>query len=168
MIAMQVTYSRGKSAKRSPPDPRDGFSLLELILALAILSGAMAILGEAYRSGMRFAQYTRDVTQAQILCESKLAEIAAGLTPAESQDSVPCETAEEGVESEWVYSVEVGTLDESGLIQVQVTVTKLVRAGKRPVEFPLTRWMVDPSIETTEAPTSAGSATSDSASGGTL
>ena len=165
---MQLTSPRDKTSERSPGGPRDGFSLLELILALAILSGAVAILGEAYRSGMRFAQYTRDVTHAQILCQSKLAEIAAGLTPAESQDSVPCETAEEGIESDWVYSVAVGTLDESGLIQVQVTVTKLVAAGKRPVEDSLTRWMVDPSIETTEAPTSADAASYDSESGGAL
>ena len=163
---MQVTSPRARAGKRSAQGPRHGFSLLELILALAILSGAVAILGEAYRSGMRFAQSARDLTHAQLLCESKLAEIAAGLTPAEPQDSVPFETAEDGADSEWLYSIEVASLDEEGLIQVGVTVTKDVPAQKRPVEFPLVRWMVDPSIETIEAATTAESGATSSATGG--
>jgi type II secretion system protein I len=165
---MQATSSRARAGKRSAQGPRDGFTLLELILALAILCGAITALGELSRGGMRYAQRARDMTWAQLLCESKLAEIAAGLTPAEPQDSVPFETTEDGAESEWLYSVEVAPLDEEGLIQVRVVVTKDVPAGKRPVEFPLVRWMVDPSIETTEAATSAESGSTSSTTGGTL
>ena len=164
---MRVAPPRGRAASRSAPGPRQGFTLLELILALAVLCGAVAVLGEACRSGMRYAQRARDMSQAQLLCESKLAEIAAGLTPAEPQDAVPFETAEDGAESEWLYSIEVAPLDEEGLIQVRVVVTKDVPAQKRPVEFPLLRWMVDPSIETTEAATSAESGSTSSTTGGT-
>jgi general secretion pathway protein I len=63
-----------------------GFSLLEVILALAILTGAVAVLGEIVRLGIRNAQVARDTTQAQLLCESKLAEITAGIIPS---DPVP-------------------------------------------------------------------------------
>jgi type II secretion system protein I len=157
---MRVTSSR-RSGRRSARGPRDGFTLLELILALAILCGAVAAIGELSRGGMRYAQRARDTTRAQLLCESKLAEIAAGLTAAEPQDSMPFESSEDASDSEWLYSVEVATLDEEGLIQVRVVVTKDLPAEKRPVEVSLVRWMVDPSIETTEAATSAesGSAT---------
>jgi type II secretion system protein I len=165
---MQVTSSRGRAGKRSAKGPRDGFTLLELILALAILCGAITALGELSRGGMRYAQRARDMTRAQLLCESKLAEIAAGLTPAEPQDSVPFEATEDEAESEWLYSVEAAPLDDEGLIQVRVVVTKDVPPQKRPVEFPLVRWMVDPSIETTEAATSAESGSTSSTTGGTL
>lgn len=165
---MQVTSSRGRAGKRPAKGPRDGFTLLELILALAILCGAITALGELSRGGMRYAQRARDMTRAQLLCESKLAEIAAGLTPAEPQDSVPFETTEDEAESEWLYSVEVAPLDDEGLLQVRVVVAKDVPAQKRPVEFPLVRWMVDPSIETTEAATSAESESTGSTTGGTL
>jgi len=167
MIAMRVASLRARAGSPSPGSPRQGFTLLELILALTILCAAVAALGEACRNGMRYAQYARDMTQAQLLCESKLAEIAAGVTPAEPQESVPFETTEDDGEPQWLYSIEVTTLDEEGLIQVRVTVTKDVPASKRPVEFPLVRWMVDPSIETTEAATSAESGSTSSEAGGT-
>ena len=165
---MPATSPRGRAGKRSAQGVRDGFTLLELILALAILCGAITALGELSRGGMRYAQRARDMTQAQLLCESKLAEIAAGLTPAESQDSVPFEATDDGAESEWLYSVEVAPLDEEGLVEVRVVVAKDVPARKRPVEFPLVRWMVDPSIETTEAAAGADSESTSSTTGGTL
>jgi type II secretion system protein I len=164
---MPVANPRARAGSRSARASRHGFTLLELILALTILCGAVAALGEACRNGMRYAQYARDITQAQLLCESKLAEITAGVTPAEAQESVPFEATEDEAESEWLYSIEVTPLDDEGLIQVRVTVTKDVPASKRPVEFPLVRWMVDPSIETTEAATSAESGSTSSETGGT-
>ena len=54
---------------------RGGFSLLEVILALAILIGILAVLSELVGLGVRNARVARAMTQAQLLCESKLAEI---------------------------------------------------------------------------------------------
>jgi type II secretion system protein I len=122
---------------------RDGFSLLEIILALAILCGAIATLGELSRLGMRQAERARDLTQAQLLCESKLNEIVAGLTPLEAQDGVPFESTEDQAESEWLYSIEVASVAEDGLAQVRVTVTKDMPSGRRAVEFSLVRWVMD-------------------------
>jgi len=45
-----------------------GFSLLEVILSLAILGGAIAVLGEAARLALRNAEFTRDMARAQLLC----------------------------------------------------------------------------------------------------
>ena len=124
---------------------RDGFSLLEIILALAILCGAMTVLGELSRLGMRNAEYARDVTQAQLLCECKLAEITAGLTLPEPAQDVRFEPQDEETEaeSEWLYSVEVNSVGEEGLVEVRVTVTKDMPAEKRPAQFSLVRWLVD-------------------------
>ena len=44
-----------------------GFSLLEVILSLAILAGSLAALGEVMRQGDRNASLSSDETQAQIV-----------------------------------------------------------------------------------------------------
>ena len=123
----------------------DGFSLLEVILALAILAGALAILSEVARTAMWNAGRTRDLAQAQLLCESKLAEILAGIEPAEPISGASLET---GQSPEWLYSIEIAPLDVEGLIEVRVTVEQDLPPEKRPVRCTLVRWMVDPSTVT--------------------
>ena len=134
----------GRSHK---PKVSAGFSLLEVVLALAILTGAIAVLGEVVRTGVRNAQIARDQTQAQLLCESKLAEITAGIIPAESVQGAMFETnpVDDG-EIPWLYSIELGAIDQEGLVAVRVTVAQDLRPELRPVEFSLTRWMVDPGV----------------------
>ena len=56
-----------------------GLSLLEVMLALAILGGALAVIGELTRLGARSAETARDLTRAQRYCENKMAEVSAGL-----------------------------------------------------------------------------------------
>lgn len=132
---------------------REGFSLLEIILALAILAGAIAVLGEVSRIGLENAGIARDLSHAQLLCESKLAEILAGYEPPETQQSVPFETAVDSSESDWLYSVEVTPMEEEGLLKVRVTVSKNLPAEKQPAEFSLVQWMVDPATESAELTT---------------
>ncbi|MCS7237651.1 MAG: prepilin-type N-terminal cleavage/methylation domain-containing protein [Thermoguttaceae bacterium] len=120
---------------------RGAFSLLEVILALAILGGALAVLGEVARMAMRNAARTRDLAQAQLLCEAKLAEILAGVEPPEPITGAPMET---GQVPDWLYSIDVAALDVEGLIEVRVTVEQDLPPEKRPVRYTLVRWMVDP------------------------
>ena len=131
---------------------RDAFSLLEVILALAILTGAIAALGEAVRMGMRNAQVARDATRAQLLCESKMAEISSGFTPPTSVSGAAFESMETLGQTPmadldlWTYSVATETLDEDGLMEITVTVTQDPAKALRPVQFKLVRWMIDPTI----------------------
>ncbi len=124
-----------------------GFSLLEVILAIAILAGAIAVLGEVARLGMRNASRARDLAQAQLLCESKLAEILAGIEPAESVEGVSFET---GLSPEWLYSIETAVVDPAGLLEVRVTVEQDLPPEKQPVRCALVRWMVDPAVIVSE------------------
>jgi len=150
---------------------RAGFSLLEVILALAILAGAVAVLGEAARHAMRNAQTARDLTHAQLLCESRMSEITAGLAPLEATEgneaalpdvSGTTETADEETspESDWLYSVDVQPIDEEGLVAVRVTVTRNTAPEQRGVEFSLVRWMVDTAMNQSQTGASGLAGTS--------
>lgn len=117
---------------------------MEVILSLAILAGAVAITGELSRASLENARVVRDRTKAQLRCESKMAEIAAGLEPLESQEGLPFED-----ETDWTYSIMTEMIDEAGLMQLTVTV---MQGGEEiePVDFSLVRWIIDPSMASSD------------------
>ena len=124
-----------------------GFSLLEVILALGILFGAIAILGELARLGMHNAKLTKDLTRAQMLCKSKMAEITTGITPLDPVQRAKFDDLDQNnSDVPWIYTIETETIDQEGLIAVRVTVQKDLPAQLRPVSFSLVQWMTDPSI----------------------
>lgn len=118
-----------------------GLSLLEVVLALAILGGSLAIIGELYDLGARQAAKARDVTAAQMICETKLAEITSGAVAAEA-----VERAVADEEGDWLYTVAVEPVDELGLMSVSVMVEQDQTLTSRPVRVTLVRWMVDPEV----------------------
>jgi type II secretion system protein I len=118
-------------------------SLLEVILAVAILGICIAVIGEAIRIGTRQAEETREMTTAQLLCESKLEELACGATPLDAAANVAFET-----NPEWTYTIEPGSVDSDNLVQVRVTVQQVESNRLLPLSFSLTRWMLDPSVAT--------------------
>ena len=139
---------------------RDGLSLLEVMLALAILGGALAVVGELMRFGMRNAEAARDLSTAQMFCEAKVNEIAAGLLPPQSIANTPIEElANLDAAGLWLYSVDVQQVDQQGLIAVTVSVFQDPNVKMRPIEFSLVHWMIDPAqIEIIDTGTSAGGA----------
>ena len=64
---------------------RRGLTLLEVLLALAILGGALATIGELMRIGARNAEIARDKTTAQLLAEATMGELEVGFLPLQSQ-----------------------------------------------------------------------------------
>ncbi len=138
------------------------FTLLEVILALAILSGALAVLGELLRLGLRNAKQARDLTRATVLCESKLAEVMAGLLLPQPVANSVCET-----DANWVYSIEFQNIDQQGTISVRVTVAPAESTEANPTTCSLVRWMQDPGVLEQEAADAeaAASASSSSSSG---
>lgn len=127
------------------PHSRSALTLLEIVLALAILAGALVVLGELVRIGTRNAALARGTTQAQLLCQSKLAELTSGMIePAVSPPTIFLE------DPNWLYTVNLERIDEQGLLAVQVTVIENVPPGRRPQSFSLVRWMPDPGMELPE------------------
>jgi type II secretory pathway pseudopilin PulG len=141
---------------------RTGLSLLEVMLSLAILGGALAVIGELTRLGSRSAEIARDETIAQRLCENKLAEIAAGLVFPTAVTMAPVEELED--QNEWLYTIEIQQLQQTGLIGVWVTVQQNADTISRPVTFTLVRWMIDPQSSTTTTDESASGATGSTSS----
>jgi type II secretion system protein I len=137
-------------------------SLLEVMLAIAILGGALAVIGELVRIGSRNAEAARDLTTAQLLCESKMAEISAGLIPPQVVTSAPIE--ELGEQNTWYYSVQVDQVDQQGMLAVWVIVEQSPEIYSRPVSFRLARWMIDPELAALDATTNS----MDSAAGSSM
>ena len=67
---------------------RRGMSLMEVILAMTVLSITLGMIYSVASRGSRYGMKARQETKAQLLCESKLAEISAGITPAAKLSSI--------------------------------------------------------------------------------
>lgn len=130
---------RYRRQTRGPKSYRFGLTLLEVILAIAVLGMSLAIVGELVGMAVRNAEDARELTRAQLLCEGKLEEIAAGVTPTESAAMVPFET-----DPEWSYSVDVSALDQQQLTLVRVTVQPVESNRLQPLVFTLSRWILNP------------------------
>lgn len=140
---------------------RDAFSLMEVILSIAILAVAAAMLGELTRFGMRNAAAARDLTSAQILCDSKLNEVVAGIEPLAVVNAATFDTNDYTEETkDWTYSIAYSTIDDvTGLVSVTVTVNQSLPANSKPVQFALTRWMIPIETESTEEEETSNSST---------
>ena len=139
---------------------RHGYSLLEVILAVAILAGAVAVISHVMHIGTRSASEARDLARAQLLCEAKMAEITSGVAEASAAEQVPFDT-----DPEWLYSVAIESTDREGLLFVRVTVGQDPDAWNRPVTVSLVRLIPDPAVEPAEESESEDSST-ESQSGG--
>ncbi len=129
--------------KRNPSHTRHGLSLIEVILALAILGVALAIIGEILRQGFISASEARWRSEAQLLCDSKMAEIASGILPLESASMTSIEN-----NPDWEYEVEVSNAEIDGLLRVQVSVQQAA-VDTNPLIFRITRFMPDPDYDPT-------------------
>jgi prepilin-type N-terminal cleavage/methylation domain-containing protein len=137
-----------------------GFTLLEVILSLAILAGALAVLGELVRMGVRSAEEARDLTKAQLLCESLVAEIVSGAATIEAVSGAQIPN-----DPEWVFAIEIQPIESQtneGLVTMQVTVSRDPALVRRPVSFSIVRWIKDPGASNTTTEESTAQANQNS------
>lgn len=134
------------ASARHPRDPsrassRRGLSLLEIVLALAIFFGALAVLSQMAWNGARAAVQARLKTQAIIRCEAKLAEVLAGYERMQSRGHVPFPD-----NSAWTWSLSVYETTYPDLLQVDVSVQHGGNSRMANTEFSLRRWIRDPAL----------------------
>src|SRR5438034_4673110 len=119
--------------------PHRGLSLLEVILAIAILGGALVTIGQLIRIGARSAAQARDLTMAQLYAESQMNRLASGV---DILDSVKDEKYDEpGL---YNYSVDVMSTNLTGVMEATVTVKQAPGTAIHPVSYSLTRWIAEP------------------------
>lgn len=124
--------------------PRHGLTLLEVLLALAILGGALATIGELMRIGSRNAEIARDKTTAQLLAETTMSELDVGFLPLQSSGQAAVADVE--YQNDWFFSVVVEQQNQGALVSVAVTVEQNSDVYSRPVSITFTRWMIDETL----------------------
>lgn len=125
---------------------RNGLSLLEVVLALAILGAAGAMLAQSMQVATDAGMQARDQVLAELLAESKLSEVIAGAYPPnQNTDWMPIETVVEP--GRWHFKIVNQPTMTDGMLGVQVWVTDDPQMQReRPIQVMLTRWMIDPNL----------------------
>jgi prepilin-type N-terminal cleavage/methylation domain-containing protein len=151
---------------RSLAVPRhSGFTLLEIILSLAILAGALAALGEVMRLADRNAQMVRDESQAQILASSVMDELLSG---SRAPTTVNQAAFDYNTDPPWVYSIALDQTPYVELVLARVRVEQQLPPEQQPAHFELVRWFPNPdyvATDTSQQSTSSSSSSSSSSSG---
>jgi prepilin-type N-terminal cleavage/methylation domain-containing protein len=141
-----------------------GFTLLEIILSLAILAGSLAALGEVMRLADMNAALSRDETDAQIIAASIMEELIAGYRPLTATDK---EVLNPDVSPPWLYSIAVDQTEYTELISLRVLVEQQLEPELKPARFELIRWMMSPDYVPPEVPEDESSSSSSSSSSST-
>jgi general secretion pathway protein I len=126
---------------------RRGFSLLEILLALAILGGALAVLSQIVGTGGQSSRSARELAMARMLCQSKLAELlVTGMTPV-AVASTPLVSPDSQSDTVFNYAVEVAPAPLQGMLAIRVSVQAEGETdGPAVATYSITRWIIDPAL----------------------
>ncbi|MFK8111455.1 MAG: type II secretion system protein [Rubripirellula sp.] len=138
-----------------PRTQRAGFSLFEILLALAILGASLAILSRIAENGTSAAREARDLSVARIICQSKLSEILldsmAGTAP-QSSPPTPLPAFDSQATTPFSFTVDVQPAPLDGILAIRVTVeAQDPNGGPALATYSLMRWMIDPALGLEEA-----------------
>ncbi|MEM1303884.1 MAG: prepilin-type N-terminal cleavage/methylation domain-containing protein [Planctomycetota bacterium] len=128
-----------------------GFTLLEVILALAVLAVSLAVIGEANSGADRNARRAALESDATLVAESIVAQLSAGLVELVAVDAVPWDDG--ATTPTWSYAIAVEPTAYDGLLRARVTVSELQPVDRTAVQVSLSRWFEDPAFASTSAET---------------
>ncbi len=120
---------------------RSGLSLVEMLVAAAILLASVVLLSQLADVGTRHARQAESLANAQRICQNVLNEILSGAAPLEPLEDMPLLD-----EPGWSYSVAFEPLplplENPQLGILRVTVTEQSSSGPHlPVQFTLWRFV---------------------------
>lgn len=135
------THTHRRSRRHQP-----GFTLLEMILALAIFVGSAAALSKLVLIGIENAEYSRWQTEAALITENRFQELDAGILTLDDAG-----TFTDPEFPQWECTIEVAPADLTGLYLVTVQTRNLEKVSLRDFTFQLSKFYLDESeLETEE------------------
>lgn len=120
---------------------RSGFTLLEVILAIAILALSLAGIGEVVRSAFSNASQAADGLEARIVAQGIVDQIKCGVI--EIADAGPMPMGDTEALGDWEVQIIVEPTNVEELLQVRVLVGREIDARERP-SCELVRWFQNP------------------------
>ncbi|MCY2980241.1 MAG: prepilin-type N-terminal cleavage/methylation domain-containing protein [Planctomycetota bacterium] len=146
---------------------RSGLSLLEVILALAILAMSVALLSQITKQSTDNGLMAQRLATAQMLCESKMSEVLAGAIPLTATPWTPITDSLRN--GNWNYQIQTVTAQQKDMVGVRLSVTDQPdTTTENPELFFIVRWMIDPNLGLDTLPQSTdtgGGSTSSTGSG---
>lgn len=136
---------------------RAGLSLLEVILSLSILGISMVAVGHLFNLGFRSAADVQLRSEANMIADTTMAEIAAGVIDISAGGG-----AVEG-NPEWQYEVSSQQSEQPGLLSVSLLVSRENDPDNN-VSVSLVRFVPDPNFEPAQSSAASGSSSSGSSS----
>jgi hypothetical protein len=136
-VGLQKTHF-GRKMDQSPT--RAGFSLLEVILATALLMGCGIVLAELANIGREHARAAEQLAAAQLVCQSRLNAILCGAASVEDVEDQPLDEL-----PGWLLSVDTRSVVVPGMVALRVTVAEEEDdQHRRSKQFSLIRWIRKP------------------------
>jgi len=122
--------------------PRSGITLLEIVIALAILLASLAVMSELLRTGSRAAVEAQTESEAVLRAETVLSEIIAGVYP-----PIDVELQDFEDDLDWKWTLHTYDGPHADLIRLEVTVTLQPQGSDDVItSYTLTRLTRDPQI----------------------
>jgi len=120
---------------------RSGFTLLEVLVSLAIFVAAFASLSQLFTLGSRAAVQAALETQATVRAEAKMAEVLAGVESMEASEAMPFED-----DPNWSWALAVNEGPHTDLFELTVTVAFQSGVGQAEMTYSLVRFRRDPQL----------------------
>ena len=139
---------------------RDGFTLLEVILALAIFVGAIAVLSRLLIVGVENAETAQWQSQAWLIAESRWSELESGIRTI--SETGPYEVEEM---PGWQWSMQAESATLPNLYRITLTVQCVTNGPGMGTTIQLHRLYFDDTANTSQQ--QSGSGTASTSSGGT-
>lgn len=127
-----LTLSRSELRRCMPH--RRALTLLEVLLSLVIFATALSVLGQLGANGVRAAIRARLQTQAVLRCQSKVAEVVAGV-----EALVPVPEAAFADDPQWHWRLETHDTGDPTLLAIRVTVSHTAKQPESRLSFTMVR-----------------------------
>lgn len=135
---------------------RQGLSLLEVILALAILGVACTFMAQSMQLATSNALAAQRQAQAEIAAESILSQVIAGLIPMQPT-STWTPVGISASTSNWTYMLSSVTCEVENMVGIQVDVRdETEQDSTRPSDLKVIRWVIDPALGLDTPPDASG------------